>query len=281
MFAVFTIEEPKRQRPLQRLFGSLQKPPIRVEKLRVENDVIYRIQAVRTSRKLEAERIYQQVPIRSNSVLAPKGCKVPFAPNELFCPQWYPAVLTVRALSDSVRKSGVDLRGGELVVVDANAQHRSLLPPLLSLFSHIRVYTDNGLLYEAFAKRVMEELGATLLLGGEAPKESPVLSFDAELPFAADKKQPVFSPAPIPFCQGKNISGFQVALPAEMAQLVPAGIDETEFAAALFEKNKVEVLSHLPVADALCGTRRIGVGEIGEYIARQNHRKLVGNGQNT
>lgn len=153
------------------------------------------------------------------------------------CPRFEKKVLLATAC-ELIRRTRMPMYRRILGVIDPEAAHTDLLFPLLRHYTSVRVVTGNLERYEQAAARMMEELGAPVLVGSAVSLlEGCVLIL---APGAAGPEGalpcPVLAGEGFPALPGQErIESLRAGVTAELAARCPGGIAPHRFAAALHD----------------------------------------------
>lgn len=165
-----------------------------------------------------------------------------------FIPTEFTAQLLFNSAVDYIKALVLPPLQSSVTVFDPEGFYSERLEALVPLFSKIRVYTNDALLYGKTARMLMDKYGAVVPVctkfTGKAP-DSTVIICPGEVPFCNFFKGIIFTNAEeVPPC-GCCIRGDGVELPGEYELLRPNGIGKMHFAAALYEKAGVRSLGGL------------------------------------
>ena len=204
-----------------------------------------------------------------NRVLLPQGVHVPdgiriTAPA---LPRFERRVLCETAC-EIAKRSGLALYRRVLGLVDPSGELSGLLPGLLRYYSLVKVVTGNLDLYEKESRRMMDELGAPVIVGCDPESLGDcllVLTCGSGYLQAKKLDVPVLCPDGFP---GGNpcITSPQITPSREIIDACPPDISLQSFAGALFEHCGV-VDMNLTATAMLCDYRQSSLVEVVRVVS--------------
>lgn len=191
------------------------------------------------------------------------------------CPRFELRVLCDTAC-ELVKRTRMPMYRRVLGLFDPQAEYSELLYPLLHHYTTIRVVTADPRLYDDAADRMLEQLGAPVLLGTDSSAFADcVLVLAPGTPAAPLKLRPpcpVLSTAPLPLPGGDNFYAPEAVVQPEIAALCPPGTSPRHFAAALHDYCEVDVGSY--TADRLSHSGRLCTLEESAGLLLRNLRPV-------
>lgn len=178
------------------------------------------------------------------ALLLPR-CVVAGGGMKAFSAEVFPEVLLFNGAVKHLTSLGFDPVGQTVTLFDSRGIFAPRVDTLVRLFSCVRVVTGCQETYEKAAEEIMAKYGASLIVTdapGELSGGSVVISSQGvPVTFSGT----LYTDSQTELLSGKVLRGRGVTLPQEYDSLCPQGIDKEAFAAALYEKCGVEVLSEL------------------------------------
>ena len=243
MFAVLQPVEDKNAGFLKRL-RAWRKPPVRLEERRA-GDIRYAVLYARCKNgQPNWSRVYRTAGREAGRLILPEGCAPP--PGCGVCGYdsgGFRRLMLVNAFFRCL--DSADPRLLSVALVDWEGRYGELALQLLRRAAAVRVVTGQEALYEEYTERARRELGAGLIVTGEAGCLESVTAVLA--PEGLTGRRRVEGGALVrplnrlffsgeegaPF--GLTIDGKCVRLPEPYESLLPAGVDRLDFAAALYD----------------------------------------------
>lgn len=203
-------------------------------------------------------------------MLLPKGV-IPPANSKVkaFVPKFLPQRVLFNTACELLARSEQSPVGKTITLIDNNAVLTREVNRLVPFGSAVRVVTNKTEDYELYSEKIMEDFGATLLLTDniDSAADSNIIISPEGLPeeILPSKTCIVFSGKQQPSQGFVSVTGKDVNLQPCYRRIVPHGIDNDMFAAALFEKCGVISLGtltytriHLYGTDTtLCGAAKM------------------------
>lgn len=253
MFAVLQPVEDKNAGFLKRL-RAWRKPPVRLEEKRA-GDIRYAVLYARCKNgQPNWSRVYRAAGREAGRLILPEGYAPP--PGSGVCGYdsgGFRRLMLVNAFFRCL--DSADPRLLSVALVDWEGRYGELALQLLRRAAAVRVVTGQEALYEEYTERARRELGAGLIVTGEAGCLESVTAVLA--PEGLTGRRRVEGGALVrplnrlffsgeegaPF--GLTIDGKCVRLPEPYESLLPAGVDRLDFAAALYDSARPRSLARL------------------------------------
>ena len=165
-----------------------------------------------------------------------------------FHPSVLPSLLLFNTLTDCVSSMSLPAPESSLTIYDSKAVYSDKTEKLVSLFSKIRIFTDETALYEKTANALFDKYGITLIISrfpdGKPPESTVTLCAD-EVPFRSFYDGALFTLKDNPPPSASLFTGEGITLPTEYELLRPSGVGSMIFASALYEKCNAKKLGEL------------------------------------
>jgi len=272
VFAALVVEKRPSDGIFAKLKGILSGPKSWVEPGEACGAQYAVIHATEGWRGLDWEEIERLAMEYSRRILLPEGTAPP--PGSLLRPyttDQFDRLVLLHTACSLIHRTRMPMYRRVLGLLDADGSHAYMLPQLLKYYTAVRVVTASRPLYEAASERMMEELGAPVMVDSEISSLSDCVLVLCPSAYVPDGECALSCPV---LCGGTLrlrrrfdcIDSLRVGLPA--AAQPPEGISEHLFAGALYEL--CEAMSVRPVARSLLYNRRISSLDEAVHAVLQN-----------
>lgn len=228
------------------IFGNilniLTKPKARLETREAFGAVYGVIIAAKPLRTADWRRITELAGRYADRMLLPDGLEAPPPISEPAFSRFERTVMLKTAV-EIIKRTRMPMYRRVVGLVDETGEYADLLFPLLHHYTAAKVLTKKTSLYLGQAEKMMDELGAPVILcDGYQSLSDCVLTIAPDGISAAQKLAcPVLAKKPPQSTQyGDFITDLQVVPAPEAAALCPNGIEPHKFFAALYECCGVE-----------------------------------------
>lgn len=160
----------------------------------------------------------------------------------------YERLVLLKTACEIIKRTRMPMYRRIAGLADEHGEYADFLYPLLQHFTAVKVLSKNTLLYAAQAEKMMEELGAPVLLREDISAFSDCVLMIAPEGVSLTQRLrcPVLSKSPPKREQpGDFISDLRAIPSAQLAAACPAGIDPHDFSAALYEYCGVDSINFL------------------------------------
>ena len=259
MFVALQIGPPKKGRRRRKT-----APAVLTEQIALPGAVsFYRMTVQPADGKLPWDEISWAAGSLRTNMLLPEGA----LPEEKsgarpFVPRALPLILLFNAAVGVLRTRRPEEGGTPVTVVDPAAVLADRIDRIAPFASSLLVQTKAPALYQTARQRLMETFGLSLCVSGLT---APLPEHGALVSLSANRVPRLFdglllTGEPRTLLCGETFAANGLVLPPGFELLRPAGIDKTQFAAALFERCGVKVLGELSF-------------ELCEHSPRQRHKR--------
>lgn len=196
-----------------------------------------------------------------------------------FEPDALRAQLICNACLEIIHRCRVPLYRKVVTLVDRQAYFTDLIPDLLCQCITVRVVTEREAEYRRVSERMMEELGASLLVSNHmegAGGSLLVLCPDGDGAERLATTVPVLTGGGIDRPSPCRLVGDPRIKPTgELAGIVPAGIDPLDFAGAFYQFGRWKAAGQLRVDTLRCKGNQLKPGDIARFIEQSNPQRAA------
>lgn len=251
------------------ILGILTKPKARLETRKVLGAVYGVIIAAEPSRAADWRRVAELAGRYADRVLLPDGIDASPVVSEPAFPRFERLVLLKTAV-ELIKQTRMPMYRRVAGLIDEDGRYADFLFPLLHHYTAVKVLTGRPGHYSEEADRMMEELGAPVILCEDysALTDCALIIAPDGIAFCEKLCCPVLSKKPPKTRQESEfITDLTVIPEPELAAACPVGIDQHKFLAALYEYCGVEAASR-PAGMVTWRYARAGLGEVAKDVRR-------------
>lgn len=249
MFSILLQEE--RPGPLRRLFGGP-----RVE-LRTFKKLRFAVVSLPSVRRADFHKLRKILGRTGGNLVVQRGIQLPHGCGLALLDTGPYARSVLRTTLDSMlRRAKIPLRELNTLLFDPSGRELECAKVLVKYSGRLKIVTGAQALYEDFSHRMLEEYGAVVSV--EDTLENPSHCRLVVAPGGLGEQAPLAGDTPVLSVEDcgaqRGYFGFRVPLPGAYRELIPAGVDEFDFQAALYSLCHVLALGKIPAAACLrCG----------------------------
>lgn len=271
MFAVIQIEKGQGEGIFARLLHRMKKRAILVQPVQTALGsymlVTLRSERVNWDKVAAALGRAARFAVMPRTLELPEGC-----PVRRFEPESFLSHLLLNTCIDTIRQTKLPLYRKIVTLVDSNGRYADYVPELLCHCITVVVVTAAQERYSAVSERMMEELGAGIVVTDSADGcAGSMLVIAPETEDAVKVTQPVVvitagdidQPAPC-----RMVGDLRLSARGELAGCVPRGIDPLDFGAAMYLHSGWKGGGKLKADTLRCKNNVLSTAEIARYIER-------------
>ena len=192
--------------------------------------------------KVPWKKLERCLGILKKDVLLPDSIKIPDDIDiTAFKPDIFPRLLLINSAVDYIMK---DRKSESLCIFDESGIYARYIERLVNRFNSISVITPYPENYDAVSKKLMEDYGFSLIVSSKGKcSDGTVISHCCEVPLYFRGR--IYTNEIKYLMNARVVTGQDIELPEEYEKLRPGNIGRLQFAAALYEKCRIEELGEL------------------------------------
>ena len=247
---------------------NLLPPPIAIERVKVpEGSDFLRVNVPIIRGKVYWSNVNTNLGKTANNLLAPKHIQVKeIGEIKRFKSERFYRILCINSALKVLSLLPKMHLPHEVCVIDYSGGSASLLESLPKYCRAVKIVTSREEKYASLKQSAMEEYGCAIMCTDDISRafSSPVIIMPdgSEKAVAFSRKSFIFSPFSDNIYSSNVFTMNSVNLAEKYLDLLPAGIEVSEFAAALYEQSDVSALGHSICSSFKCNNKLLSYKDI-------------------